>query len=486
MHLFCFPSKQELPIDYDVAIIGGGITGLYTAYTLQNRCPEKKTVICEKNNHLGGRIITKRYENFVIEYGPFRFETGVQSKLMRLFFELGIEIERAEDSSYSHKKPDFTKLTKEEYKVCCEALQSKVPPTVKLIVLALKKILKDQWDFQVFPLQDEEMELRKTILKEHGKYKGKYLYEYGILDLFEKVLSKEAVDFIIKGNFYYMLDKNPNAAEHLCILLDLVDSYRWDFVHVKEGVQHVIERLHEKVDKFVDIRCNRELKAVCEVGKECYRLFFNNNESFTARHIVMTVPPNCLQSIDGISSKVTHLLADNLISVELIKIFVVVENPPWSNNKAVILPEIPCREIFTYLDKTSNEGMILFYGDSELKNYWFSYNEMHIPEQEKNKLLTDKIHEVFKYLFPDHTDYKIKVIELTDWSANNVSQHGVYLWKPGVKALEVIDNFYSMALGKSKYKGIHICGETFSEYQAFIEGALRSSDKVSDIIESHG
>lgn len=43
---------------YDIIIIGGGISGLYSAYNLLKKKPLLKILILERNNYLGGRIKT--------------------------------------------------------------------------------------------------------------------------------------------------------------------------------------------------------------------------------------------------------------------------------------------------------------------------------------------------------------------------------------------------------------------------------------------
>ena len=50
---------------YEYIIIGGGITGLYMNYLLKN----KKTLLLEKNNYLGGRAIEEKFHNTTIKLG---------------------------------------------------------------------------------------------------------------------------------------------------------------------------------------------------------------------------------------------------------------------------------------------------------------------------------------------------------------------------------------------------------------------------------
>ena len=57
-----------------VVVVGGGISGLSTAYFLQERVRESgepiEILLVEKDRHLGGSILTERVDGFVIEAGP--------------------------------------------------------------------------------------------------------------------------------------------------------------------------------------------------------------------------------------------------------------------------------------------------------------------------------------------------------------------------------------------------------------------------------
>ncbi|MFQ5543179.1 MAG: protoporphyrinogen oxidase [Nitrospiria bacterium] len=62
-----------------IAIIGGGITGLSTAYFLQEKAREKsreiECLLIEGENRLGGKIRSERIHDFIIEGGPDSFIT---------------------------------------------------------------------------------------------------------------------------------------------------------------------------------------------------------------------------------------------------------------------------------------------------------------------------------------------------------------------------------------------------------------------------
>lgn len=53
-----------------VVIIGGGIAGLAAAYTLQEKTDQVQYTLIEKNQELGGKIITINKDGFLVEGGP--------------------------------------------------------------------------------------------------------------------------------------------------------------------------------------------------------------------------------------------------------------------------------------------------------------------------------------------------------------------------------------------------------------------------------
>jgi protoporphyrinogen oxidase len=57
-------------INYDIIIIGGGISGLNCAYKLSNNY---NILLLDNRNYLGGRILTYKEDNYHYELGAGRF-----------------------------------------------------------------------------------------------------------------------------------------------------------------------------------------------------------------------------------------------------------------------------------------------------------------------------------------------------------------------------------------------------------------------------
>src|SRR5699024_11394471 len=78
----------------NIVIAGGGITGLSAAYYLQKQIKEKNlpfTVqLLEASDRLGGKIKTKKKDDYIIEQGPDSF-LARKEPAVKLAKELGLE-----------------------------------------------------------------------------------------------------------------------------------------------------------------------------------------------------------------------------------------------------------------------------------------------------------------------------------------------------------------------------------------------------------
>jgi hypothetical protein len=72
---------------------------------------------------------------------------------------------------------------------------------------------------------------------------------------------------------------------------------------------------------------------------------------------------------------------------------------------------------------------------------------------------------------------------IRDWSRPPYGA-GCHAWKPGVKPWEPRERLISFSLaGRPAIRNVHVCGEAYSGYQGFIEGALQTARAVIDDID---
>jgi oxygen-dependent protoporphyrinogen oxidase len=73
-----------------VIVIGGGITGLATAYRLQRADPTLQITLVEREPRLGGTIVTHQADGFTVEGGPDSFLARQKPWGLQLVHELGL------------------------------------------------------------------------------------------------------------------------------------------------------------------------------------------------------------------------------------------------------------------------------------------------------------------------------------------------------------------------------------------------------------
>lgn len=176
------------------------------------------------------------------------------------------------------------------------------------------------------------------------------------------------------------------------------------------------------------------------------------------------------------------------------------------------------KEDFSVFNK-NGKGMVMIYTDSPATEYWNDYilspNHHERAEIRGDLRLVERF---FKYLAHgfeiekqdvDACESEIlpncwlqfqckstqKIVEelkgtiedfgIRDWGKEPYGA-ACHAWRPNTKSWEVIVRLraFSLISDRNKHKNIHVCGEAYSDYQGFIEGALRSAQGVLDWMEA--
>lgn len=467
-------------------IVGGGISGLYCAYRLLQTDSTCNIKILEKMDRLGGRIMTQSMYGHILEYGPMRFEPDLQKKFASLLEELKIDVKVFSPYTCPIEPPDYNQITFEE--ISAIERYSNLSPAFALLKHGLSKILKDQWNIDQDHIDDTKRDECKAWLKKNGTFQGRKLHDYGLWDILANVLSKNALDYIQhKGTFYHMLELNPNASDQICFMLDILATANYHLITMKNGSQKLIECLYEKLLSYPEERCkillNKTVKSIEE--NEKLKINYTENETMIEKilecdHVIFTCQKKAYYDIDFKFVEKNYknelkMLLNSVMNVYLYKIFVILENPPFDEN-TIPTPNynatrIPCREIHYYYYKNNSTGMIMIYGDLPSLNYWSRMNHKNYISNDDDYMKKHLLH-YLQQIFQEK-DIQIKNYTMIDWSKEPYKT-GVHLWKPGYVSEDIIQKLSVFGL----YKNMHICGETFSNYQGFIEGSLRTVDNV--------
>jgi len=77
-------------LDVDSAVIGGGVTGLCTAWELRKHLPPDSVVILEATDRPGGTALTDRFDGWTVDHGPNGF-LDREPLTLRWINELGLQ-----------------------------------------------------------------------------------------------------------------------------------------------------------------------------------------------------------------------------------------------------------------------------------------------------------------------------------------------------------------------------------------------------------
>jgi len=84
--------ENTLESNYDVIIIGAGLSGLCAAFSLERHCPGLRVVLLERSNRLGGAVQTFREKGYQAEWGPHGFLNNAE-ETRQILQETGLSAE---------------------------------------------------------------------------------------------------------------------------------------------------------------------------------------------------------------------------------------------------------------------------------------------------------------------------------------------------------------------------------------------------------
>lgn len=170
---FSYSQWSHFAMDFDVAVVGGGIGGLTCAYRLSRRLPEAKIAVIEAQDHVGGRVESGSLGGFAVEYGPIRVEPELQPRLCKLVEDLQVPTTSATQfPSNTAMAPKAGALRSEERRVVEAGGEHGVGPSMALLRFALRRVLEDQWDLEGDSWDMPQREDLKTELLKRGCYRG--------------------------------------------------------------------------------------------------------------------------------------------------------------------------------------------------------------------------------------------------------------------------------------------------------------------------
>ena len=426
--------------NYDVVIIGGGIAGIYSMYNLKKKYPKLEVLLLEKEDRFGGRIYTY-FEK--INNQTYKMDLGAG----RLGFHHKKIMTLLEDLNLKHEIIPITNTQNYiEYDKKTNSTSDKSQEK-GLIVNLLYNFFNSS----------------KVTNLSH-----KFLKKLNLIELFSKFFPKKITE-IIENSFEYKCKlKYFNANDAFYYFKYDYNKYSKFFI-LKSGLNIIIDKMLNKIksNKNYVIKKNQNVENIIyDFDKNLYKINYNNknlNNSVYSKFVICALPRKDLVKFDILSPFMNDLNSINEIAkMRIFEIYDTKTRDAWFKD----LPKLSTNEELQFvIPIDAKKGLIMSSYNENLstnKNYWLNlYNKSKKDFKNTLNKKLNNIFSVFNIIVP-----KSIYIKLYYWPM------GVAAWKKNAdsdyisqKILNLMPNFY-------------ICGENYSKYQAWCEGALITADEV--------
>ena len=493
----------------DVAIVGGGVSGVYTGWqllkgappaALQNGDGPLKVHLFELSERIGGRLVSlepPEMPGMTAEIGGMRYLTN-QPLVSGLIDELGLATKpfpvSGDENIYylrgqHFRQSDFRQPGAMPYRVSWLE-RGKTPG--KLIADAIDTLIpgaahltKEQWH-----------EVQKSY-----QFRGRYLWELGFWNLLYEVMSSEAFKLLQDAGGYNTTMTNWNAAEALpWYLADFGPEaeYRTIIGGMESVPLGVAERF---VAAGGHLHMGWRLHGFHKRADGLLELQFDGQEPLLARRLVLAMPRRALELLDDdapfLLDPAVRDLVPSVTPHPMFKIFLCYRYAWWQDagvNNGRSVTDLPLRQIYYFGSETAGptaynpemrDSLVMAsYDDGAHVGFWAGLQE---KGHSTTHFFADNGQPRWqRYACPpamiDHAQRQLKLVHDLEYlpdpyaaAFQNWGQDpygGAWnSWNIHVKGWEVREQM----LQPLPDWPVHIIGEAYSAAQGWIEGALQTS-----------
>ncbi|MEM7188615.1 MAG: FAD-dependent oxidoreductase [Pseudomonadota bacterium] len=394
----------------DVAIVGGGVSGIYTAWRLANATVEEKAEIrsriggegllrvgvFEATDRIGGRLLSaspSQMPDTVMELGGMRFRTSQQLVTALISNKLNLAsseqtVKGAANQAYlrGHRLPGTAlagPLADPPYKLTEEELAFLRHPDTG----GPSELL--QWAVaREFPeVADMKGEALLSFLKT-AKVDDEWLYQTGFWNLLSRQLSHEGRQLALDTIGYDCLGANGNAVDMIMQICDFVPSATYRMLD--DGFEAVVRRLADDFDITGEsIRTSHVLESFDRIAlpdRHGLRLTFEEGAPVNARVLVLALPQAALLALRKKGPVMDPRKADHvpeLLSAvsptALYKLFIIYDQPWWQDlgvGEGRALTDIPVRQCYYWATNPGAPSAIMAYNDQSSAGFWGGYETL--------------------------------------------------------------------------------------------------------------
>lgn len=401
--------------DFDVAVIGGGASGIYTAWRMlldgpgqspqlkkwRDQRGELKIAVFEGSERIGGRLlsaVSPALPGVICEIGGMRFVSSqiLVSSLVENKLNLPHHEQAVTESSNilllrgkQLRVSDLSDPEKLPYNFAPEEidwLNADVNPkntADNFLGYAVKKL---------FPDIDKYVgkNLRKYL--ESQQVDGIPLYKHGFWNLVATQLSHEAYQIAVTTIGYDCLGYNTNAVDAICEYFDFTPDVKYYLLN--DGYDAVIWTLQQEFEKgggkvYTGRRLEGFDESAMQDGSPIVSLqFAGEDEVRSARAIVLAMPRRSIELLaqrgpvlDPSRAPHVRFMMNAVEPVNLYKMFIEYDQPWWQKEGVSMgrsLTDIPIRQCYYWsgadqnrdASKENDPALLMVYNDALSSDFW--------------------------------------------------------------------------------------------------------------------
>ena len=418
--LFGFLYGQCIMMIYDYVIVGGGIAGLYSAFLLLQKNRNTKILLLERDTYLGGRIKTIRTNELTFEAGAGRFNQN-HKLLLQLLRMLKLHDKKVKINGHIQFEPSHRNMSKTEK---CNMHMYKHQSPFTMIDIVLRQMRKES-----------KTELRK----------------YTFLEYAQMVLNPEEIQFVLNSFGYYEQLVSMNACDAQKLLDEGMHSHN-TFYTLKDGMDQIIYRLYDQIKLNIELKMKYELENIV-YEKDIVHVHVKQRKTpFLAKACICALPQQSIKEIPFFKTHVSNII-ESVGTKTLCRIYSKFKHEDiWFTHIKKTTTNNPNRYIIPI---DVEKGLIMIsYTDSKYAEYWKNMHRNALPSA-----LVNNVHDAFGF-----------EINRPIYTRRCFWKMGTSFWLKKTDSTKL----HKQMLKPNPSIPVYVCGESFSQNQGWIEGALEN------------
>ncbi|MGM7700179.1 protoporphyrinogen oxidase [Pseudalkalibacillus sp. Hm43] len=277
-----------------IVVIGGGITGLSAAFSLQNEIEKQnisaKVTLLEATERLGGKIETIHRDGFVIERGPDSYLERKHA-MTDLIKRVGLD----HDLVNNHTGQAYILYGKKLHPMpegAVMGIPTKMSPFVSSSLFSLKGKARASLDL-VLPKSNVQGD--QSVGAFFKRRLGTEVVENMIEPLLSGIYAGNIDRISLQSTFPQF---ETIESKHRSLILGMKrtrkpskksGSSKGVFLTLKQGLSSLVSELEQQLDERIEIRKNSSVTSIIKEG-EGYSIKLEDNASIEGDHIIVTTP----------------------------------------------------------------------------------------------------------------------------------------------------------------------------------------------------